>query len=331
MKLPLEGFQNQLFKISDEPTDDSYGTYPAKRTIEQRKDVGFILLDKPKATRSKTAAIIAKSILSGIGVSKIGYSGTLDPNVTGLLPLALNRANKAISMLLIGGKEYMALMHLHKQVDEGILREMLKQFTGTITQLPPVRSNVKRQYREREVYYSEILEIDDKDVLFKIGVESGTYIRKLIHDIGEKLGVGAHMSELRRTKVSTLSEKNHLVTLQDLEDAVYYHDKEGDDRLLSYVLQNIEDAIDFLPKVFLSDSAVDPVCRGSPLAVPGIVRTNRFETGDTVFMSSLKGELIAIGVASMSSTDVVNGKKGIAVKTDSVIMKTDTYPRYVKK
>lgn len=330
-ELPLHGLKRDVITVYDEATDDSYGAYPEKRSLKQKIDSGFILLDKPVNTRSKTAAIIAKEILSPIGVKKMGYSGTLDPGVTGLLPMAINTANKAISVLLYGGKEYVAVMHLHKDVEEKKLREMFEKFTGKITQLPPVRSNVKRQYREREVFYSEILEIEGKDVLFRTGVESGTYIRKLVHDMGEELGVGANMSELRRTKVSTLTERDNMVTLQDLEDAMYYYEKEKDDRFLSYCVQNMEKAVGFLPKVFVSDGAVDTVCHGSPLAVPGVVKMNPFSVGETIFLSTLKGELIGLGNAVLSSEDIKRGKKGIAVKTDSVVMKTGIYPKYQKR
>ncbi len=331
MKLPLEDIKKEIIVFSDESTDDSHGCYPEKRNLSQKLDFGMILLDKPPRTRSKTAAVIAKNILSPIGVSKIGYSGTLDPNVTGLLPLAINSANKAISVLLFGGKEYVALMHLHSEVKINKISKTFEEFTGKIMQLPPVRSSVKRQYREREIYYLDILEVEGNDVLFRTGVESGTYIRKLIHDMGEKLGVGAHMSELRRTKVSNLTEKDNLVTLQDLDDAMYYKEKENDDRFLSYCMQNIESAIDFLPKVYISDSAVDTICHGSPLAVPGLVKMNKFDSGNTVFLSTLKGELIGLGNSVLSSQDIIEGKKGIAIKTDSVVMKPGTYPKYTRK
>jgi len=197
-------------------------------------------------------------------------------------------------------------------------------------QLPPVRSHVKRQYRQREIYYSEILGIDGKDVLFKVGVESGTYIRKLIHDMGVELKVGAHMTELRRTKVSTLSEKDNLVTLQDLEDAVYFYEKENDDRLLNKCIGNIESAIDFLPKVFISDTAVDPVCHGSPLAVPGIVKFTDFDKEEVVGIMTLKGEIVALGKSVLSAEEIKTVKKGVAVKTDSVVMNLGTYPVYKK-
>ncbi len=222
-------------------------------------------------------------------------------------------------------------MHLHKNVDEQLLRDTLKSFVGKITQLPPVRSNVKRQYREREIYYADIIDIEDRDVLFKAGVESGTYIRKLVHDMGEKLGVGAHMSDLRRTKVSSLTEDSGLVTLQDLEDGMYFYRNENDPRLLSRSIQSIEVALDFLPKIFVSDTAVDTVCHGSPLAVPGVVKVNKFEKGQLIGMFTLKGELIALGSAELASDDILKGAKGIAIKTDSVIMSIGTYPRYIKK
>ncbi len=242
--------------------------------------------------------------------------------------MAINNATKALSVLLLGGKEYIALMHLHKEVDEQLLRDTFNKFIGKIMQLPPVRSHVKRQYRQREIYYSEILEIDGKDVLFKVGVESGTYIRKLIHDMGEELKIGAHMVELRRTKVSTLSEKDNLVTLQDLEDAVYFYEKENDERLLNKCLGSIESAIDFLPKVFISDTAVDPICHGSPLAVPGIVKFTDFNKDEVIGIMTLKGELIALGRSVLSAEEIKTVKKGVAIKTDSVIMALGTYPQY---
>ncbi|MCL4391624.1 MAG: RNA-guided pseudouridylation complex pseudouridine synthase subunit Cbf5 [Candidatus Parvarchaeota archaeon] len=246
------------------------------------------------------------------------------------MPLAINNATKVLPVLLFGGKEYIALMHLHKEIDEQLLRNTFNKFIGKITQLPPVRSHVKRQYRQREIYYSDILEINGRDVLFKVGVESGTYIRKLIHDMGEELEVGAHMSELRRTKVSTLSERDSLVTLQDLDDAVYFYKEENDGRLLDRCLGSIESAIDFLPKIFVSDTAVDPICHGSPLAVPGAVKLTEFEKDETVAIMTLKGEIIALGKAVLSADEIKTAKKGVAIKTDSVIMNVGTYPPYKK-
>ncbi len=234
-------------------------------------------------------------------------------------------------MLLLGGKEYVGIMHLHGAVSSETLEKTIKSFTGKITQLPPVRSNVKRALREREVFYLDILEVMDKDVLFKTGVQSGTYIRKLVHDIGQTLGTGAHMSELRRTKVCSLKESDRLVTLQDIDDAVFYYVNENDGKFLNYCVQNIESAIDFMPKVFLSDYAVDTICHGSPVAVPGIVKFNDFSKNEKIALLSLKGELVAIGDSIVESQNLYGMEKGIVVKTDSVVMPIGTYPKYERE
>lgn len=247
------------------------------------------------------------------------------------MPLSINRANKAIAMLLLGGKEYVALMHVHKDFDAEELKKSMNEFVGKINQLPPVRSSVKRQYRERTVYYLDVLEIEGRDVLFKVGVESGTYIRKLINDIGEKSGLGAHMVELRRTKVAGLTEDDGLATLQDLEDAVYFYTNDGDGKPLNRYLQNIEKAVDFLPKTWISDFAVDTVCKGAPVAVPGVVKFNEFKSDEWVLIYTLKGELAAIGKAAIDSDALRAMDKGVVIRTDSVIMKPGIYPEYHKK
>ncbi|EFD92998.1 MAG: hypothetical protein BJBARM5_0252 [Candidatus Parvarchaeum acidophilus ARMAN-5] len=78
MKLPLEGLKQDIFSIREEETDLKYGRFPEKRSVEERINYGFILLDKPAGIRSKTAAYIAKKLMAVLGVKKIGYSGTLE-------------------------------------------------------------------------------------------------------------------------------------------------------------------------------------------------------------------------------------------------------------
>ena len=82
-------------------------------------------------------------------------------------------------------------------MDEARIREILNEFIGKITQLPPVRSSVKRQLRERSVYYIDVLEIEGQDILIKVGCEAGTYIRKLCHDVGT-------LFQVRKTKLRLL-------------------------------------------------------------------------------------------------------------------------------
>lgn len=200
-------------------------------------DFGIIVIDKPVNLTSHQTADEVKKILS---LEKTGHSGTLDPKVTGVLPVALNKATRIMEILLKSNKAYIALMHFHSPVDKDKVELILKEkFLGTITQLPPVRCAVKRQLRDRHIYSIKILEIseDNKDYLIEVYCEAGTYIRKLIHDIGLFLDVGAHMQELRRIKSSHFTEKD-LVTLQELEDAVFLANN-GDEKELFKIIKDL--------------------------------------------------------------------------------------------
>jgi tRNA pseudouridine55 synthase len=203
----------------------------------------------------------------------------------------------------------------------------MKEFTGKITQLPPVKSAVKRQWRERSVYYIEVLDIVGQDVLFVIGCQAGTYIRKICHDIGKALGCGAHMAELRRTKAGPFDEST-LVTLHDLTDAYWYWKEEKNDRYLRHVVLPIERAVAHLPKVWITDTAVDAICHGAHLAVPGIAKLESgIEKDRTVAIMTLKDELVALGDSNMASQDVMKNERGIVVKTSKVFMEPGTYPK----
>ena len=216
-------------------------------------------------------------------------------------------------------------MHLHKNVEEEKLRETIKNnFIGKIQQLPPLKSSVKRQLRTRSVYYFDILEIDDKDILFKVGTEAGTYIRKLIHDIGKKLGIGAHMAELRRTKAGPFDEST-LFTMQELTDAYYFWKEEGNERFIRKVIQPAENGVKHLPKVWVFDTTIESICHGVDLKVPGISKLNdKISKDETVAIMTLKSELVALGIAKMDSNEMM-ADKGIAVQTEKVFMQPGGY------
>jgi H/ACA ribonucleoprotein complex subunit 4 len=216
-------------------------------------------------------------------------------------------------------------MHLHQPVEETKLRETLASFVGRIKQLPPVKSAVKRQWRYRKVYYLDVLDIQGQDVLFRVGCQAGTYIRKLCHDIGTATGVGAHMAELRRTKAASFSEAQ-AVTLQTLADAFHYY-KEGDETKLREILLPIEAGVQHLAKVWVHDTAVNPLCHGMQLKLPGIVKLESdIQKDDLVAVMTLKDELVLVGQALMPSKDML-AQKGIAVKTQQVFLKIGTYPK----
>jgi len=319
--LPFERIKREILVKRESETDPSLGCAPSKRTTEEMINYGIVNINKPKGPTSHQVSDYTQRILE---IDKGGHSGTLDPGVTGVLPIALGRATRIVQNLLTAGKEYVALMHLHKEVDEEKIRRELGGFIGKIEQLPPIKSAVKRELRVREVYYVEVLDIVGQDVLFKIGCQAGTYIRKYIHDFGKKIGVGAHMAQLRRTKAGPFGEDT-LVTLQDLADA-YHYLKEGDDKELKKVLMPIEKAVEHLPKIWVVDKAVDTVCHGASLNIPGISKLNSgIKKGDIVAVMTLKDELVGVGEAKMDSSSMVGKEKGIAVLVKKVFMSPGLY------
>ena len=313
--LPFEKRNYEVLSKSDMSVLSS--KYP-QRSVSDLLSSGIIVLNKPSGPTSHQAVDYLKKVLD---LSKAGHSGTLDPGVTGVLPVALSSATRITNCLLTAGKEYVCLMHLHKSLSEDEIRKIFREhFSGTITQLPPVKSAVKRQLRQRTIYYIEILEIIDKDVLFRVGCEAGTYIRKLVHDFGEKAGCGAHMAELVRTKAGPFFEDD-MVSLQDLADAFHYF-KKGDDSFLRKMIFPIEKGVAHLKKVYVHDDAVKSLCNGAFLKVPGIAKLDSdINKHDLVAVLTLKNELILVGFALLNSNNMVKLAKGLAVKTDQVFMK----------
>ena len=323
--LPFEKIKRTVLVRQKSEASSKFGKKPSERSIKEMLDYGVINIDKPRGPTSHQVSAYVKQIL---GCTKSGHSGTLDPKVTGVLPIAIGRATRIVQALLPAGKEYVAIMHLHKEIDESKLRKTIKQkFIGKIKQLPPIKSAVKRQVRYRKIYYIEILEIDGKDVLMQIGCQAGTYIRKLVHDIGQELKVGAHMAELRRTKAGPFNESS-LTTLTDLKDAFWFYKNQNKDTWLKKLIQPIENGVKHLPKVWVLDTAVDAICHGAKVAVPGIASVESdIQSDEQVAIMTLKSELIGIGAARMTSKDMTKKKKGIAVNTSKVFMERGTYPK----
>jgi H/ACA ribonucleoprotein complex subunit 4 len=228
---------------------------------------------------------------------------------------------------LPAGKEYVCVMRLHEDADEKRINQICKEFEGDIIQRPPVKSAVKRQLRTRRIYYIDVLEIEGRDVLFKVGCEAGTYIRKLCHDLGEALGYGAHMLELRRTKSGSFTEES-AVSLHDVIDAYAFWNEKGIEELIRKVILPVEKAVEYLPKITTRNSAVDAICHGANLAIPGIVKLDAdIHKDDPVAIFTLKEELVAIGKARMDTKAMLINDTGIAVKTKRVVMKPGTYPK----
>ena len=312
--------------INDDVTNNKYGYYPNDRPLDILLDYGILLLDKPSGPTSHELVAWTKRIL---GITKAGHSGTLDPGTTGLLPVGLGDATKALSILLFGPKEYYAVARIHQQKDIDQIDNLLKEFTGEIYQRPPQRSSVKRATRVRRIYEIQRLESADNIILLRVLCEAGTYIRKLIYDIGEVLGTGATMFELRRTRVSVFSESaDKLVRLHDLVDAIETYKETKEEQKIRSIVKPIELALEGVVSVAVKDSAVDALCHGAQVAIPGIVAIDKnLKKGSLVGIYTLKGEIIALGEANMNSEEIKQNDKGIAFNIKRLIMKPDTYPR----
>ena len=294
-----------------------FGKHPAERTAEELIQYGIVNIDKPKGPTSHQTSDYVKKILK---ISKAGHSGTLDPAVTGVQPVALGRATRITQFLLTAPKEYVCLMHLHQETPEETIHEVVKKFMGKIQQRPPIKSAVKRVERTREIYEFEILEIKGKDVLFRVKCQAGTYIRVLCHKIGEELGVGAHMAELRRTQAGPFTERDNLITLNDLQDAYHFYAEENNPKVLLRCIQPIENALKHMPKCWIFDTTIESVSHGRNLAVPGISKLENFRKGEIVAVITLKEELVAVGEAVMSAVEINTAEKGIAIDTKKVFI-----------
>ena len=198
--------------------------------------------------------------------------GTLDPKVTGVLPITLGRACKLAGYFIKHDKSYVGILHTHKEQSIIELQKLIdKNFVGKILQTPPHRSAVKRAEREREVYSWKLLEDSEngRDFLFECKVEGGTYIRKLCSDLGEIVG-GAHMGELRRTAAGIFNE-DKIYSLDELEVAVDEWGK-GSDRKLREMIISAEDAIKkVLPVVQVEKRVIKSLWTGKPLFLGDVI------------------------------------------------------------
>ena len=320
--LPFEKVKREMFIKKNSETNWDYGQDPNKRNVEELINYGVINLNKPSGPTSHQVSDYVQRILN---ISKAGHSGTLDPKVTGVLPIALGKATRIVQTLLKSGKEYVGIMHLHKNIEEDLIYKTAEEFVGKIRQLPPIRSAVKREIRTREIYYLKILEINEKEVLFKVGSEAGFYVRKFCHDFGLKLGTQAHMSHLVRTKVAMFNDESWH-SLHDLKDSYEFY-KKGNETEIRKIILPIEMAVRHLPKIWIHDSAVSTLCHGADLSIPGISKYNNFDKNETTAIMTLKDELICLGDSIVNYEEVKNNDKGKIVKVHKVFMDRNLYPK----
>ncbi|CUM63255.1 uncharacterized protein PRCAT00000826001 [Priceomyces carsonii] len=304
------------------------GSSPLKRDIKSYISSGVINLDKPSNPSSHEVVAWVKRILR---VEKTGHSGTLDPKVTGCLIVCIDRATRLVKSQQGAGKEYVCIARLHDELkDSKDMSRALENLTGALFQRPPLISAVKRQLRVRTIYDSKLIEFDNQRNLsvFWASCEAGTYMRTLCVHLGMLLGVGGHMQELRRVRSGALSENDDMVTLHDVLDAQYVYDNTRDETYLRKVIQPLETLLVGYKRIVVKDSAVNSVCYGAKLMIPGLLRyEDGIELYDEVVLITTKGEAIAIGIAQMTTVDLQTCDHGVVAKVKRCIMERDTYPR----
>lgn len=304
------------------------GYSPLKRPLAEYIRYGILNLDKPANPSSHEVVAWIKRILR---VEKTGHSGTLDPKVTGNLIVCIDRATRLVKSQQGAGKEYVCVARLHSSVpDVAKVARALETLTGAVFQRPPLISAVKRQLRIRTIYESKLLEYDpDRHlVVFWISCEAGTYVRTLCVHLGLILGVGGHMQELRRVRSGILGEKDNMVTMHDVMDAQWVYDNYRDESYLRRVIMPLEVVLTSYKRLVVKDSAVNAICYGAKLMIPGLLRfENEIENGEEVVLMTTKGEAIALGIAEMTTAVMATCDHGVVARIKRVVMDRDTYPR----
>mmetsp|Transcript_20885 Transcript_20885/g.33310 ORF Transcript_20885/g.33310 Transcript_20885/m.33310 type:complete len:450 (-) Transcript_20885:16-1365(-) len=323
--LLLKNYGNLLVRTGHY-TPLPFGCSPLSRPLEAYLLYGIVNLDKPVNPSSHEVVSWIKRIMN---LEKTGHSGTLDPKVSGVLLVCLNRATRLVKAQQSAGKEYVCIARFHSDV--GSLQKVQKALdllSGACFQRPPVISAVKRQLRVRTIYETKCVEYNAKRhmAIFWVSCEAGTYIRTMCVHLGLIMGVGAHMQELRRVRSGVLDENEHLATMHDVLDAQYMYTNMRDEKYLRRVVMPLEHILTNFPRLVVKDSAVNAICYGAQLMIPGVLRFEQnIEVGSEIVMMTTKGEAIATGIAQMTTAVIASVDHGVVAVIKRVIMERDTY------
>jgi tRNA pseudouridine55 synthase len=262
---------------------------PDDRDRDELLSFGVVNLDKPPGPSAHQVAAWVRDLAS---VDRAAHAGTLDPKVTGCLPVLLGDATRLAPVFLEGTKEYVAVLELHGRRPNDF-EAVVADFEADLYQKPPRKSAVSRRLRTREVYDLAVLDTAERMALLSIRCESGTYVRKLCHDIGLALGTGAHMGDLRRTATDPFDDRD-LRTLQDLADALAFAD-DGDESFLREVVEPAERALAGLPAVTIAETAAVEVAEGAPVYAPGVLDADEADEGALVACYVPNGSAVCLG------------------------------------
>lgn len=299
-------------------TDEAFPELVAARLREGT----FLLVDKPRGPSSHQVTAWVRDLL---GLAKAGHAGTLDPNVSGLLWVGVGPALKLLPLLLEFPKRYVGIVTFHAPVRAADLARVVAEFHGPVFQTPPVRSAVKRERRRRTIHRLEVLESDRHEALIDVTADSGTYVRTLAVDLGDALGVGGHLAELRRTGTGPFREAQS-VPMTPLADAVAAA-RAGDPASLLPMLHPMEEVWQHFPQVRLRASAAAAVAHGADVARGGIESvTGNFAAGAHVVLLGPARELLAFGRSLVGAPELAGRRPGWVIDAERVLCDPASYP-----
>ena len=305
-------------------TDDAIGTYPDQKTIEQRLESGFFLLDKGAGPTSHQVAAWVRDMLE---LPRLGHGGTLDPFATGVLPLMSGKAMRLTKQILEHDKTYIAVFQFKNDVEQEALNTIMEQLTGRIYNVPPEISAVRVQVRTRKIHDFSLLDQSSKRIVARIRCEAGTYIRTMARDMGLLLDQPVELKELRREDSGRFT-LDDCVQLHEIADAVWLWKECNESEALLRMLHPTEKLLAGLPRIVVKDSAVAALAHGAPLLRPGIVSIpSGLTSGQNVLVTSMKGEAVCFVKVNCDSESITNMEKGEIARPSAVLMNDDVYPR----
>ncbi|WP_115864550.1 RNA-guided pseudouridylation complex pseudouridine synthase subunit Cbf5 [Halorussus litoreus] len=299
---------------------------PEERSPAELLAFGVVNLDKPPGPSAHQVAgwvrDFAREAMASVEradghaepVEQAAHAGTLDPKVTGCLPMLTGTATRLSQVFLEGAKEYVAVLELHDRAPADV-EAIAAEFEGPLYQKPPRKSAVARQLRVREIYDLDVLEVEDRRALVRIRCESGTYIRKLCHDLGLALGTGAHMGDLRRTATDPFDDTD-LVTMEDFADGLARWREDDEDDWLREVVSPAERALDHLPAVTVAPSAAEQVAQGAQVYAPGVIEVEDADEGQLVACLTPDGAAVCLG----TMVGDADAEEGVVVELERVLV-----------
>ena len=286
---------------------------PSERDPAELLSFGVVNLDKLPGPSAHQVAAWVRDLA---GVERAAHAGTLDPKVTGCLPVLTGDATRLAQVFDDVRKGYVAVLELHapKPTD---FEAILAEFEGPIYQKPPRHSAVARRLRTRTIHRLEALETEQRRALIEVDCESGTYVRKLCHDLGLALGTGAHMGALRRYRTGTFDDTD-LVTMHDLADAVAFLEDEGDADLLRTVVRPAERVLRGLPSLTVAPSAAAEIANGAPLYAPGVIEQDLDGAGEGTLVACYTPDGAAVCLGSLAGDPAAD--EGLVADLERVLV-----------